>query len=82
MNLAVELGFSFLPAAWAWAGYYTVVVLLILCLKSMGEQGESNVLMAFGPAVMDCLRIAGTSSQKPLVALNKALGEHDCLDSF
>ena len=73
MNSAVELGFSFPPAAWAWAGYHMVVVLLILCLKSMGEHGESDVLMIFGSemhlAGMDCLRIAGASLQKPLEQL-------------
>ena len=58
----VELGFWFPPAVWAWVGRYMVVVLLIPYLKSVGEQGESNVLMAFGSemylARVDCLPIA------------------------
>ena len=70
MGLLVEPGFSFPPAVWAWVGRCMVVVLLIPCLKSMGEQGESNVLMAFGSemhlARVDCLRIAAIRLWEPL----------------
>lgn len=67
----VALGISFLPGAWAWVDHCKVVVLLILCLKSIGDVGESNNLwMAFGRekhlAGRDCLPIADRSLWEPL----------------
>ena len=67
----VTLGILFLPAAWALSDHCMVVALRILCLKSIGEFGESNsTWMTFGKkkhlAGIDCLPIAGRSLWEPL----------------
>ena len=70
----VEPGFSFPRAVWTWLGYCMVVVLLIGCLKNMGEMGEmsesNGCWVAFGIemplAEVDCLIVAGMSLWEPL----------------
>ena len=61
----VEAGFSLLRAVWIWVGYCMVVVLLIDCLKNMGELGEMSECdgcwVAFGMEVP-----AGRSLWEPL----------------